>query len=182
MIKGIAVLVAIVAVFVMCMSCGVVISIVGVVEPTPTARVMQPTNTLGSVTIVPQATIIPATVPVQVHYALTVVAVENPTVPGIFSYPEIGNKLVAVEIILENIAGDMLSVNPLNASLVDSNGFVYSVELGGRDGQIATTDLNVGEKIKGWAAFEIPDNAIPAKIKYELSWLSGEILQVDLMK
>ncbi len=80
-----------------------------------------------------------------------------------------GYKIVAVEIIVGNISNDLLRVNPLDAVLVDSDGFVYEVVLAGRDGQIATTRLSAGEKVRGWVSFEIPVDATLGSIKYSLS-------------
>ena len=100
-------------------------------------------------------------------YSLTAVTVSDPAKPGILYTAKKGMKLVAVEIDLGNVSGEeALSVNALDAYLVDDQGFVYSVELGGTDNQIDTVDLNTGEKVKGWLSFTIPENAKPASIKY----------------
>lgn len=116
----------------------------------------------------------------QFGYSLSAITVEDPATPGMFYEAREGYKLVAVEIIVGNVSSDALSVNPLYAYLVDSDGFVYTVELGGRDGQIATTDLNAGEKVRGWVAFTIPENATPASIKYEVGVFSGRYLRTGL--
>jgi hypothetical protein len=70
----------------------------------------------------------------------------------------------------------------LYAILVDSNGFVYQPELAGRDGQLDTVDLNAGEKAKGWVAFEVPENATPASIKYSVEMFSNKLLQVGVIE
>jgi len=114
-------------------------------------------------------------------YSLSATAVENPATPGILYTPRQGYKLVAIEIILGNASGSQsLSVNPLYAYLVDDDGFVYSTELGGRENQVATGQLSIGEKVRGWVAFEIPDNATPASIKYATELFSGNYLQAGL--
>lgn len=101
-------------------------------------------------------------------YSLSATTVEDPTTPGMFYEPIPGFKLVAVEIVVGNVSGEMFTANPLSAMLVDANGFVYRPELAGRDGQLELMDLNPGEKVKGWVAFIIPDSATPASIKFEL--------------
>lgn len=116
----------------------------------------------------------------QYGYSLSATTVEDPTTPGMFYEAKEGYRLVAVEIVVGNVSGETLSVNPLYAILVDSNGFVYQPELAGRDGQLATVDLNAGEKAKGWMAFEIPGDATPASIKYLLEVFSNKFLQVGL--
>jgi hypothetical protein len=118
----------------------------------------------------------------QYDYSLTAVTVEDPASPGILFEPKQGYKLVAIEIIIGNVSGDVLSVNPLNSYLIDNNGFVYSTELGGRDGQIDTVDLNPGEKVKGWVAFTIPEDASPAAIKYQVEMMSNKYLISGLGK
>lgn len=116
----------------------------------------------------------------QYDYLLSAVTVEDPTTPGQFYKPESGKKLVAVEVIVGNVSGDPITVNPLNATLLDSEGFTYQPELGGRDGQIATIDLNPGEKARGWIAFEIPEGATAASIKYAIKTFGSKVLQVGL--
>ena len=116
----------------------------------------------------------------QFGYSITAVTVEDPTTPGMFYDPKQGYKLVAPEIIISNVSGDALSVNPLYSYLIDSEGFVYAVELGGRDGQIDTTDLNAGEKVKGWVAFSIPKEATPTAIKYQIKVFSSNYLYTGL--
>ena len=116
----------------------------------------------------------------QYGYSLSATAVEDPTTPGMFYEAREGHKLVAVEIVVGNVSGETLNVNPLYTTLLDSNGFVYQPELAGRDDQLATVDLNVGEKAKGWVAFEIPEGAAPASVKYLVEMFSDKFLQVGL--
>lgn len=116
----------------------------------------------------------------QFGYSLTALTVEDPATPGVFYEPREGYKLVAVEIAVGNAAGDVFSVNPLNTRLVDTNGYVYEPELGGRDDQLATTDLGVGEKVRGWVAFTVPEDATPYIIKYQAEVFSFNYLQTGL--
>lgn len=143
------------------------------VEPTP-----EPTETVE-----PSPTKEPAQEPTdtveQYGYLLSAVTAEDPTTPGRLYTPKEGKKLVAIEIIVGNVSGEPLHVNPLDATLVDSEGFTYEVELGGRDGQLmCCPDLSPGEKVKGWVAFEIPEGATPATIKFEVE--RGKFLQVGV--
>ena len=99
-------------------------------------------------------------------YALSATDVENPTTPTRLYDKRAGWKLVAVQLVVANVSGDTLGTNPLYALLVDAEGYVYEPELAGRDDQLAMVDLNPGEKVQGWVAFEIPETASPASIKY----------------
>jgi len=119
----------------------------------------------------------------QNGYSLTADKVEDPSTPGMLYTATQGYKLVAVEIILDNVSGaQALSANPLYAFAIDTNGFVYSTELGGRDGQINSMDLNVGDKVKGWVSFSIPATASLAYIKYQTDMFSGNYLVAGLTK
>jgi hypothetical protein len=113
-------------------------------------------------------------------YALTAVSVLDPATPAEYHTPADGNKVVAVEVIISNISGDMLSVAFLNATLVDSEGFTYQAELSGVESEISTIDLNVGEKVRGYVAFQVPENAIPASLKYSVDYGSS-IIQASLI-
>jgi hypothetical protein len=116
-------------------------------------------------------------------YSLTATAIQDPATPGMLFTPKTGYRLVSIEITVGNVSGDQLSVNPMGAYLVDSNGFVYALELGGVDNELATQDLNHGEKVKGWVAFAIPQDAKPYSIKYAIDLYSADqVLQSGLTK
>ena len=108
--------------------------------------------------------------------SLSATMLEDPTAPGILYTPKAGSRLMAVEVVLGNVNAEKHSANPLNFYLVDSQGYVYVPELGGRDDQMAVVDLNPGEKVKGWVSFTLPDGAIPAYIKYQTDFLNGNYL------
>lgn len=113
-------------------------------------------------------------------YSLAAQTVEDPTEASQFYQAKQGTKLVGIEIVVGNVSGEKITLNPLSAALVDSNGFVYQAELGGRDGQIELVDLNAGEKGKGWVAFEVPEDAVPESIKYEVAGFPSIVLQTGL--
>ena len=116
----------------------------------------------------------------QDGYLLSAITVEDPTAPGMFYEPESGKKLVAAQVIVGNVSGETLDVNPLYATMVDGEGFVYQPELAGRDGQIITVGLGPGEKAEGWIAFEIPEEATAASIKYATEVFGDSFLQASL--
>lgn len=100
-------------------------------------------------------------------YSLAVVAFEDPAPPGILYTAEEGEKLVAVEVIVGNVSGQRITVNALNARLLDTEGFVYLPELAGHDDQITLLDLEPGQRVRGWIAFTIPEEASAELIRYE---------------
>lgn len=115
-------------------------------------------------------------------YSLTAVGVEDPAKPGILYQPSTGQRLVAVDVIVGNVSGDPLGVNPLNAVLIDQEGFTYQAELAGRDGQIATVDAFPGERVRGWIAFEIPEAAVVSRLRHSPGFLSSEFIEVGLIQ
>ncbi|MFH1085477.1 MAG: DUF4352 domain-containing protein, partial [Chloroflexota bacterium] len=114
--------------------------------------------------------------------SLSASVVEDPAKPGILYKPKEGTKLIAVEITIANDANEVLDVNPLYATLVDAQGFVYRLELAGRDGQLQTVKLSKGEKAKGWVAFEVPKTAAVHSLKYQTDIVRGNYLRVGLTK
>ena len=70
-------------------------------------------------------------------YALTAISVQDPATPGMFYTAVAGTKLIAVEVVISNLSGDMLTVNPLFATLLDKDGFTYDAELAGVDDQLS---------------------------------------------
>jgi hypothetical protein len=105
----------------------------------------------------------------QDGYSLVAMGVADPASPGILYQPVPGMRVVAVDVIIGNVDGREISSNPLRAYLIDSAGYVYTAELGGTRDQIELVDLGADERVRGWIAFEIPDDAMPAAIKYEMT-------------
>ena len=79
-----------------------------------------------------------------------------------------------------NVSADKVSCNPLSSVLVDTEGFTYQPELASAAGQIETLELSPGEKSKGWVGFMIPNDATPAKIKYQFDMFPSVYLVVSL--
>lgn len=118
----------------------------------------------------------------QGGYTLAVGALEDPTKAGQFYTPKKNMRLIAVELVLGNDSGAKVTANPLYAYLVDTDGFVYTVELGGRNGQLTTVDLGPGDKVKGWVSFAIPTKAKLESVKYGIDPFSGLELNAGLAK
>jgi hypothetical protein len=116
----------------------------------------------------------------QEGYSLVAVTVEDPAPAGLLYTPTEGTKLVAVEVVIGNVSGERVTVNALSSTLVDSDGFAHQAELAGRDGQIDLVDLKPGERVKGWIAFEIPEDVTPNIFKYEVSSFPSISLETKL--
>lgn len=113
-------------------------------------------------------------------YSFTAIAVEDPSAPGMFYEAPAGHKLVAVEVELANESGEVLSVSPSNAILIDSEGYLYTAELGGRDDLLAYVDIGQGERVRGWLAFTVPETSVPASVRFLTQVFGSAYLQVGL--
>jgi hypothetical protein len=114
--------------------------------------------------------------------ALYVSSVVDPAAASVFYTAQAGQHLVSLNVIVDNQSGEAVSINPLNATLVDSQGLLHSAELGAAEdqAQIATMDLYPGERIQGWITFAMEDGSTAAKVKYELDMFSGEHLEAEV--
>jgi hypothetical protein len=117
----------------------------------------------------------------QAGYSFAAVAVTDPAPTGRF-YEEVeGSRLVAVEVIVGNVSGETFSSNPLNATLLDSDGFSYLPELGAGQDQLQLIEVQPGERVRGWIPFVIPNESSPASIKYEFSGFPTVELKSELL-
>jgi len=114
---------------------------------------------------------------------LTALTVQDPATPGMFASIGEGNKLVAIEVVIGNSGSAPISVNSYYAELVDADGFVYQpgILVLDSDIELDTVTLFKGEKAKGWIAFEIPLEAIPALVIYKPEFSSEVSLEASLL-
>jgi hypothetical protein len=113
-------------------------------------------------------------------YGLSVIEVADPAKPGMLYTAEEGKKLVAIDIMLGNISGDSLGVNPLYSTLVDNTGLVYEADLGSVDNQIATLYLDQGEVVEGWVSFQIPTDNTAASFRYAIDKFGNDVINAPL--
>ena len=103
-------------------------------------------------------------------YTLGALTVENPaTRPGVFYQPQPGTKLIAVEIVVGNVAGEQFNSNPLYATLVDADGFLVGAGNTILEGEMEMLEVNPGERVRGWVGFIILEGSQPAILKYEIN-------------
>jgi len=76
-----------------------------------------------------------------------------------------------------NRLAEKFSPNVLSIYLVDAEGYVYQAELGAREGQLDLVELGAGEKTKGWAAYSIPEGAVPAYVVFRPNVFAGVALR-----
>lgn len=79
-----------------------------------------------------------------------------------------GNDFVIADVIIRNVGSDRVYVALGSFSLVDSNGYRYDPELFLGDDKIDfLQELYPGEVIRGKVLFEVPEQAIGLKIRYD---------------
>lgn len=179
-----AIVIVLLVLFVVSLACGSSATPLPAVISSPT-----PAPVAGQSTSAPVATETPAAAPMAKlgetlelsGISLSATQVIDPGAPSVLYQAEAGKRLIAVEVIVGNVSSaDKVSVNPLNFTLVDAEGFTYKLDLGGADGQLNAIDIAIGEKVKGLVGFKIPDAAIPASIKFQPVMFSNTVLQVGL--
>ncbi|MCX7682344.1 MAG: DUF4352 domain-containing protein [Anaerolineae bacterium] len=113
-------------------------------------------------------------------YLLSALTVEDPAPPSPLYFPEEGKRLIAVEIVVGNISGARLGINPLCVTLVDREGRSYPPELGAREGQLATIVLDRGERVRGWVAFKVPDSTVPTVLRMSKELFGEPFLEIGI--
>jgi hypothetical protein len=110
-------------------------------------------------------------------YSLTALKVEDPaeSAYSLTYSPQNGWHLAAVQLAVANVGRteDHNNIDPLEFSLVDMDGYLYSAELFGRTGQIESGVFSLGTEYKGWVSFTIPDGVRLESVKYRNSWVTG---------
>jgi hypothetical protein len=106
-------------------------------------------------------------------------------VPGSeYNQPEAGNRFVAVEALVANNSAEVMSVSTLlQMNLKDDTGQNYDASYmatmglggGGLDGQMVP-----GEVLRGYAGFEIPENAQGFEFAFDASYWGLEKILIDL--
>ena len=99
-----------------------------------------------------------------------------------YMQPEVGNKLVAIEVLYENNTADKsLDYNTFDWKLFDSQG--YNFESGFTDSKepkLSSGTLNPGSKVRGWITFEVPNESKDFKMQFAPSFLSNDNVEVQL--
>ena len=115
----------------------------------------------------------------QGGYSLTVVSIEDPATPGARHNPAPGTRLMVVEIIVRNESGARkMKMESRNATLLDTDGFNYVADTHAIDDSIERKELDVGEQVRGKVAFNIAEDATPARFMFE--FLFGNKVEVNL--
>ena len=117
--------------------------------------------------------------------ALVAYAVEDPAVPDTQNYqPREGARLVAVELELGCLA-DSHHVQAQEAKLIDDRGRKHEPIYGAmaEHRAIESGSISMGERVRGWLAYELPDGVMPQALEYAPTvWGRNIKLQVSLVE
>jgi hypothetical protein len=114
---------------------------------------------------------------------MAAIALKDPAQPVASYEIREGYKIVAVELVLNNISSTApLDLNAYNIFLVDDSGFVYWSDGSVAENELPIGNLNIGGTAQGWITVPIPQGAKPVYIKYETRNLSGDYLITGLTR
>jgi hypothetical protein len=101
--------------------------------------------------------------------AMVARAIEDPAVPDTESYQsKPGTRLVAVQFELGSLSGTHHGT-PHSAKLIDSRGVKYEPVYGAmaEHEEISSVVVEIGERVSGWIAYELPLDAVPVFLEYK---------------
>jgi hypothetical protein len=104
-------------------------------------------------------------------YSLAVDSVKQ-CKPRRYSKPKKGNIWLGVEMVVGAIGDKQVWSNPSYAKLIDGDGLTYNSSYGSTidcEPRLRATQLNNGEKAKGWVVFEVPQTVSGLKLTYNPS-------------
>ena len=101
--------------------------------------------------------------------AMVARAIEDPAVPDTTSYqPKPGTRLVAVHLELGSLSTSHLATRGA-AKLIDNRGVKHEPVFGAmaEHPEIESMEVDMGERISGWLAYELPEDAVPMFLEYK---------------
>jgi hypothetical protein len=117
--------------------------------------------------------------------AMVARAIEDPAVPDSTGYqPKPGTRLVAVHFELGSLSGTHHGT-PHAAKLIDDRGVKYEAVYGAmaEHAEIQSVAVEMGERVSGWMAFELPEDAVPMFLEYKPDvWGRNIELRVSLVE
>ena len=113
-------------------------------------------------------------------YAIIPLRIVDPAEPGILYKAEAGKRLVAVEVVFANIAGEVIDINPLKFTLFDAAGNEYDLDFMGAADQIGNVGLYPGERMQGLLSYKLPEGIIPTRLVFDKEFFSGDVIEANL--
>ena len=107
--------------------------------------------------------------------------VRDPVPPG-YSGVDEGNRFVAVDV-TQNGIEDGANFSLSNFSVQDADGYVYDLDVSADiNPKFGYGSLAAGQRVRGWIAFQIPEDAMLVRVLVEGAGFSGQSITIaDLM-
>lgn len=159
------------------------------VPPTATPRPAAPTATIAPTPTpraIPSPTVAPPTTgkvgdrTEGYGMALTVVTTSKTGEKLGFSQPKPDHIFLVAEVVIESIANDDASYNPLFFRVRDSDGFEYRAQAVGPEPGLRSGKMSRGEKVRGNVAFEVKNTATGLTLIMEAGGNSSRLIRVNL--
>ena len=117
-------------------------------------------------------------------YKIKVANVKECKRKGFTSRPKKGNIFLGVEVLIESTASDTFLASPGQAKIVDADGITINYKYLYKstcDPRLdAATQLQTGEKAKGWITFEVGKDKSGLKLSYTPSRYKAQTVKFDL--
>jgi hypothetical protein len=92
--------------------------------------------------------------------------IEDPVAPNEWYWPDEGERIVSVFIVIGNQKGEQLYFSFVNMSLRDNSGNLYMATYAGHENEIVSAYIDCGERLQGWLDFVIPADALTEALVY----------------
>ena len=108
------------------------------------------------------------------NYSLKVTDWEQKSSYDQYILPKEGNKMVAVQFLMNNTSNETVDFNALEFSLFDENSDKYTtVNFGFKEPYFNAGDIQPGRKQRGWITFEVPKSSKKFEVKYTPGLFTG---------
>jgi Ca2+/Na+ antiporter len=112
---------------------------------------------------------------------LTVYSFSDYKEPNEFGQSKGGNKYVMIDVSVENIGTDAITIDSFDFALQDSNSYSYEPAITSKEPYLSAETISPGRKTRGFITYEVPKNASGFKSVYTPSLGRNQII-VDLGK
>jgi hypothetical protein len=113
-------------------------------------------------------------------YFAAALKLEDPVAPNEWYWPDKGERIVSVFVIIGNQKGRQLYFAFFNVSLRDNGGYLYMATYAGHKNEIVSAYIDCGERLQGWLDFVIPEDAQPESRVYSFNGTSGKSVTIPL--
>lgn len=115
-------------------------------------------------------------------YFAAALQIEDPFPPNEWYWPDKGEKIVSVFIIIGNQTGKQIQFMFSNLWLHDNSGGIFMATYAGHKNSIVDAYIDHGERLQGWIDFVIPEDIIPEVLVYSFKDTSDKSVAIPLTR